>query len=178
MGEGHEQRPRAAASLAVTTVVACGALLWTGAAAAGTDGDAMRIRLGADGWRDREFASLDEVEAVMDVDCPDIPSSAPPNGLVLCASVQLTSGEPRSVGGPGELNPLTEVLVAQGYCAVAPAAWDPDADDDELLDAEPPLPEGCLPSSVPLDLSGVSEEDRIMIEHLLNVPEPEFTIAP
>ena len=61
----------------------------------------------------------------MDVDCPDLPSSAPPNGLVLCASVQVIGGEPRSVGGPGELDPLTEVLVAQGYCAVAPAAWGP-----------------------------------------------------
>ena len=171
MGEGHEQRPRAAASLAVTTVVACGALAVGRRSRRRNRRRRDAIRLGADGWQDREFASLDEVEAVMDVDCPDIPSSAPPNGLVLCASVQLTGGEPRSVGGPGELDPLTEVLVAQGYCAVAPAAW-------ELLDAEPPLPEGCLPSSVPLDLSGVSEQDRIMIENLLNVPDPEFTIAP
>ena len=128
--------------------------------------------------QDRELASLDELEAEMDVDCPDLPSDPPPSGLVLCASVQVAGGEPRYVGGPGQLDPLTEVLVAQGYCAVAPGAWDPDADDDELLDAEPPLPEGCLPSSVPLDLSGVSEQDRIMIENLLNVPDPEFTIAP
>ena len=162
------ERPLGAVSLALTTVVACGALLWAGAAA---DADPRAIRLGATVSQDQEFASVDEIEAELGVDCPDLPASPPPDGLVVCASVQVVGGEPRVV--PGDADPLTEVLVAQGYCAVAPLAGDPDA-----LDTEPPLPEGCLPSSVPLDLSGVSQEDRIMIENLLNVPDPEFTIAP
>jgi hypothetical protein len=61
-------------------------------------------------------------------------------------------------GAPGR-DPLYEVLLAQGYCAAA----------------ETP---GCLSSDVPLDLSGVSDDDRVMIENLLSVPDPEFTVAP
>jgi hypothetical protein len=161
--EGHEERRRAVVGVAVSSVIACGALL--GACA---DGGPVPVRLGAE--------ASQEPEAELDVDCPDLPASPPPGSLVVCASVQGAGGEPRYVGGPGDVDPLTEVLLAQGYCAVAPLAEDPDADDGEALDTS--LPDDCLPSSVPLDLSGVSEDDRTMIENLLSVPDPEFTIAP